>query len=118
MRKLERSVESTFVRLVKERGWKTYKVSGPGDVGKPDRLVLAGGRAFFGELKRPGEVPTKRQNLEMLALLDAGFLAFWADDAVDAVRYIEHVIEHPVLTHVLASKEATIERLRRQGVRL
>lgn len=51
---LEKDVERTLVRLVRQHGGLCLKWVCPGWSGVPDRiLLLPGGRALFVELKRP-----------------------------------------------------------------
>lgn len=110
---LESSVERRFVELCRRRGWKTYKLAGPGDRGKPDRLVLAQNVAVFVEIKRPGKEPTKLQNHEMICLMNQGFPAGWGDDAQDLFSWVELASTNPKMT-IIAAKAAAEDRLREQ----
>lgn len=57
----------------------------------PDRLVLLdGGQVAFIEFKQPGKKPTRGQQAYMKALQKLGFKATWADDALDAIAWIDH----------------------------
>ena len=70
----EKEIEAYLRDRVKEIGGKAHKFVSPGNNGVPDRLVcLPGGRAVFVELKAPGKVPTKLQELQQKQLKDLGF---------------------------------------------
>ena len=59
----ESSLETTFNRLIRQAGGRSYKMA-PTTAGIPDRLVLLpGGRVFLVELKREKENPSPIQNL-------------------------------------------------------
>ena len=59
---LEREVENTLVKRVKELGGTCEKFTSPGRRSVPDRLVtLPGGKIVFVELKAPGKKPTEKQ---------------------------------------------------------
>jgi hypothetical protein len=61
----ERDIEAAFVRYAKARGCVAYKFTSPGRAGVPDRLVVTPVGAFFIEFKRPGEKPTRKQQIEI-----------------------------------------------------
>ena len=59
---LEREVENTLVKRVKQLGGTCEKFTSPGRRSVPDRLVtLPGGKIIFVELKAPGKKPTEKQ---------------------------------------------------------
>ena len=59
---LERDVEKALVRRVKQLGGMAEKFTSPGKRSVPDRLItLPGGKVIFVELKRPGQLPTEKQ---------------------------------------------------------
>ena len=59
---LEREVENTLVKRVKQLGGTCEKFTSPGRRSVPDRLVtLPGGKIVFVELKAPGKKPTEKQ---------------------------------------------------------
>jgi len=86
--KRERDVEAAVVR---RWPWKSIKLAGPGEVGKPDRMFL-GPDAFvaFIEFKRPGsDGPTKKQADVLNELRTLGFPAEWFDDAKEAMLWLD-----------------------------
>jgi hypothetical protein len=54
----------------------------------------------------------------MLGLLEAGFLAFWANNSDDAMQFIDdHSLDSgDYLAGVALSRAETIKRLRAQGI--
>jgi hypothetical protein len=70
---LEKTVEATFTDAVRVRGGACLKLSVLGRRGYPDRLVLYRGRAWFVELKRPGEEPRPDQERAHRKLARWGF---------------------------------------------
>jgi hypothetical protein len=59
---LEKQIEATLVRRVKELGGLCEKFVSPGRRSVPDRIItLPGGRIVFVELKAPGKRPTELQ---------------------------------------------------------
>lgn len=73
MEKRERDIESGLRRSVERMGGKFMKFTSPGNDGVPDRIaVLPGGRVWFVELKREGEVPTKIQEWQIERLRKLG----------------------------------------------
>ena len=84
---VEADVERYLTKRVKELGGEVRKVAWPGRRHAPDRLVLLPMRAFFVELKRPGEKPRAGQYREHRRLEGAGLIVMVIDrfDAVDAV---------------------------------
>lgn len=62
---LECDVENALVRRVKALGGMAEKFTSPGRRSVPDRLVtLPDGKIVFVELKRPGQKPTAKQQLD------------------------------------------------------
>jgi hypothetical protein len=83
----EAAIEADFVSRCR---YKTYKLGGPGDVGKPDRLVLVGrGHCCFVEFKTPGEEATPRQKYEHEVLRSLGFSVLCTDSCRDALAFVE-----------------------------
>jgi len=59
---LEKEIERTLTRIVKERGGMCFKFVSPARAGVPDRIVLApGGKVIFVELKAAGGKVSKVQ---------------------------------------------------------
>lgn len=58
---LERQIEEYLRTQSRIHGFLALKFTSPSGAGVPDRLVLAGARQPFVELKRPGGRPTKLQ---------------------------------------------------------
>ena len=80
----------TFIRMALQPGVQ---------VGWPDLMVLLpGGMAVFVEVKAAGKKPTPIQKAKLELLSERGFLAFWTDDANDAIRFLLTVmadLAHP-----------------------
>ena len=76
---LERDVEKEIRIYAEGRGMIAIKLSGPGNRGKPDRLLFYKGRVLIMEVKKPGEKPTKLQQQWLTTFKDADFDAVWAD---------------------------------------
>lgn len=82
---LESSIEREFVRYCKSHGAVCLKQNPNWYKNIPDRLVmLPGHRAFFIELKRPGEEPRPGQRKMLRRLQRMGHKAYYADSLHDA----------------------------------
>jgi len=80
----EREIEKYLVKRVKELGGMAYKFVSPGNDGVPDRLLLfPGGRIMFVELKAPGKIPTRLQQMQMEIIRSLGFDVDWASSKAD-----------------------------------
>ena len=78
---LEKELEQKLVRAVKKQGGLCWKLTSPGTVGVPDRLVLMkGGKMAFVEVKRPGEHLRPIQERRKAQLEELGFKVFVLDD--------------------------------------
>ena len=89
----EKQVEEYLRREVKKVGGIALKFVSPSFAGMPDRLVLLpGGRAFFAEVKRPGEKPRPLQEARMGMLRGLGFEAW----VVDSKEKAEEVVRNEV----------------------
>lgn len=78
---LERDVEKTLVRAVKNAGGIAPKFTSPGTAGMPDRIIiLPEGKVCFVELKAPGQKPRPIQKRQMDRLTQLGCM----------VRTIDH----------------------------
>lgn len=87
----ESAVEKAVVAFAKEHGIGTYKLSGPNDRGKPDRVFFKDGRVIFLELKAPKCKPTALQMKAITDIHATGTAATWADNAPLAIL---HLREH------------------------
>ena len=79
MIQLEKEIEQSLVRLVRNHGGMCLKWVCPGWAGVPDRIILMpGGRVIFVELKRPkGGQLSSRQVWWMKKLRVLGFKHFF-----------------------------------------
>lgn len=77
----EKQIEKKFVDAVRGIGGIALKFVSPGLAGVPDRLVLIRGRAYFAEMKAPGEKmrPLQMRRKKQLELL--GFRVFCIDSS-------------------------------------
>jgi hypothetical protein len=87
----ESNIEKTFVRRVKERGWRQKKLeAGRVSNGWPDRLIcLSNGLTVFIEFKAPGKKLTRLQahvHSELKALRQN---VFTCDNAAEALAICE-----------------------------
>jgi len=76
---LERDVEKEIRVYAEAKGMIAIKLSGPGNRGKPDRLLFYKGRVLIMEVKKLGEKPTKLQQQWLTTFKDLDFDACWAD---------------------------------------
>lgn len=60
---LEKNIEQKLRQKVKELGGLALKFVSPGFNSVPDRVILFNGRAWFVEVKRPGQKPTPEQRI-------------------------------------------------------
>lgn len=95
MIQLEKEIEQSLVRLVRNHGGMCLKWVCPGWAGVPDRIILMpGGRVIFVELKRPkGGVLSSRQVWWAKKLRVLGFVhcVIWT---FDELRLFEEVVLH------------------------
>lgn len=89
--KRENAIERLFCKRVSEAGGLALKFTSPSYRGVPDRLVLFKGKAFFAEIKRPGEQLRKLQQYRKAEFASYGFSVATIDseDAVD--RFIHQI---------------------------
>jgi Holliday junction resolvase len=86
----ESNIQNSILRyLNKLPNSRWYNLHGSGWVGsgRPDIVGCLNGRFVAIEVKKPGEVPTKIQQFELMEFRDAGAIAFVATSA-DEVRQI------------------------------
>ena len=77
---LEKEIEQSLVRSIKNIGGLCLKFICPGTDGMPDRLVLLPeGKCAFVELKAPGKKPKALQIKRIKQLTALGFLCFVID---------------------------------------
>lgn len=89
---LEKVIEKKLVDYVKSKGGHTRKWSSPSNTGVPDRIiVMPGGAVGFLELKRQGNVPTKKQHHEMALLKQMGAQVDWCDNLFDACAFVDYL---------------------------
>lgn len=88
---LEKQVERYLVKQVKSLGGISLKLTSL--IGIPDRLVLLPeGRVVFVELKRPGEMPRKIQEMRMKQLRRLGFKTYVADSYEQVDKLMDEVM--------------------------
>lgn len=80
---LEKDIERKVCDYAKSLGCLCYKFTSPSRRSVPDRLFIApGGKAFFIEFKRAGEMPTEAQAVEIKKIRSNGGQV-WIVDNVD-----------------------------------
>lgn len=86
---LEKNIEYYLRRKIQELGGECLKFVSPGYGGVPDRIILLpGGHVLFVELKRPGEVETKRQLYVQGVLRSLGFTVFSTVDSIEKANRV------------------------------
>lgn len=85
----ESTLEKKVTAYAAIKDWQSYKLSGTGDRGKPDRLFMKNGRAVFVEFKRAGRQTTKLQALHLERLTANGFTALVIDDLTQGKALID-----------------------------
>ena len=81
---LEKAIELSLVKRIKELGGIAYKFVSPNRRSVPDRLcLLPGGRVLFVECKAPGKRPTVLQAKEHERLRALGFEVLVVDNKED-----------------------------------
>jgi hypothetical protein len=82
----ERQIEKRLKMEIERLGGRAYKFVSPGMSGVPDRFIaLPGGKAFFVELKCPGEKPRPLQQKRAKELRNLGFEVYCLD-SIEAVQ--------------------------------
>jgi hypothetical protein len=79
----ESKIESATCWEAKEKGWKSFKWSSPGNSGVPDRIFLKLLRIVFVEFKAPGKKPNKLQEHTLNLIKDLGFHVCVIDNVED-----------------------------------
>jgi hypothetical protein len=81
----EKRIETTLTNAVKALGGWAIKLPATFVTGLPDRLCLfPGGKMLFVELKSPGKVPTKIQEIVHAKIRKLGFTVLVIDNLEDA----------------------------------
>ena len=79
-----------------ERGCRFYKLDGPNDVGKPDRVVLCNGITIYVEFKGPTEALSIKQKREHQRIRDAYGVVCVGDNLEDGKNLIDWLLlQHP-----------------------
>lgn len=92
MPRSEKSIEQSFVRMCKARGWLCLKQNVVGRRGFPDRLIIrADGAHVWIEFKRPGGVLSENQKACIQQLEQLGCFVAVCFDAADAINFVEGV---------------------------
>lgn len=74
MAELESKIQARIIKRLESEGYYVVKLILTNKNGIPDLLVLKDGRAFFVEVKRPGEKPRPLQEYRMNELRGLGFI--------------------------------------------
>lgn len=81
----EAQIEKALVAATEDRGGIAYKLTVPGRINVPDRLlILPGGRLIFVECKAPGEKPRAGQRREHERLAALGCEVYVLDSTENA----------------------------------
>lgn len=83
----EKQIERKFVEAVKGMGGRALKFVSPGMSGVPDRIVLIRGKAYFAEMKAPGEKmrPLQMRRKKQLECLGFGVFCIDSPEKIDEV---------------------------------
>ncbi len=87
----ETDIEKTLVQAIEELGGKAFKFSSPGNAGVPDRVVLVDGKAYFVELKAPGQKLRPLQEYRRKQLEELGFEVYVIDSAFGVEEFIDAI---------------------------
>ena len=74
MAELESKIQARIIKRLEAQGYYVVKLILTNKNGIPDLLVLKDGKAFFVEVKRPGEKPRPLQEYRMNELRELGFI--------------------------------------------
>lgn len=80
----ESKVEKEIREWAEATGWWVAKFTSPGKRAVPDRLFIRKGVHLFGEIKRPGEIPTPQQALRHKEMRAHGAIVRVWDNVNDA----------------------------------
>ena len=85
----EKIIENRLKKEVERIGGKAWKLTSPGVVGVPDRLIiLPKGRIIFVELKAPGRMVTPIQKHRLKELSDLGCEVLCIDSIKKVLNFI------------------------------
>lgn len=88
----EKIIENRLKNEVEKKSGKAWKLTSPGVVGVPDRLViLPGGRVIFVELKAPGKSCRPIQEFRIKELSDLGCEVLIIDSIEKVVNFINEI---------------------------
>ena len=87
----EADIEKTLIQAVEEKGGKAFKFASPANAGVPDRVVLLDGKAYFIELKAPGQKPRPLQEYRRRQLEELGFEVYVIDSALGVEEFIDAI---------------------------
>lgn len=89
----EKLIEQALVKAVKHQGGLCIKLTSPGLVGIPDRLVLLpDGCVGFVEVKKTGKKPRKVQVKRIEQLKQLGFKAFVLDTPDEIPTLMDEIV--------------------------
>ena len=80
----ESKLEADIWEYAEATGWWAAKFTSPGKRAVPDRLFIRKGVHLFGEIKRPGELPTTQQLLRHKEMREHGAIVRVWDNVNDA----------------------------------
>lgn len=89
----ESDIEHLLCRAVEAIGGKAFKFTAPGNAGVPDRVVLIGGRAYFVEVKAPGEQLRPLQCYRQRQFARLGFTIHVIDSPTKVTEFIRGISE-------------------------
>lgn len=87
----EAAVERLLVQAVEAVGGKAFKFASPGNAGAPDRIVLLDGRAYFVELKAPGQRLRSLQRYRQRQFARLGFTVHVIDSPEKVAEFIRQI---------------------------
>lgn len=87
----EASIERQFCMAVETVGGKAFKFTSLGAAGAPDRIVLLGGKAYFVELKAPGEKLRPLQRYRQRQLTKLGFAVHVIDSPSAVGEFVKAI---------------------------
>jgi len=82
----ESEIEKACTEYARKQGWHTFKLAGPGDRGKPDRLYYRDGRTLFVEYKTSKGRLSALQERTLRRLRESGMDAFVIRSVEEACR--------------------------------
>lgn len=89
----EVNIEKLLERAVEAAGGKAFKFTSPGNAGVQDRLVLRDGRAYFVEVKAPGEKLRPLQRYRQRQLQRLGFEPYVIDSVAGVREFVDEISE-------------------------